>query len=234
MNGWIVLFFALGGLVFDMCSLLSYKIFGTVRGGGPDDEDHYNDSSVSPSSLEGGAHHATKELAPEHAVVYLGGGEKAAGGQHHDEGDEDALTCGINTNMCGTLSDSLVAWRLFNSSCIITLFIDHDSNMFRFVSFPLLSFSGHLAALLHILSDLMRSTTTLVEAIVILEYKGVCSTQADGIATLAVCAIIIVGVRLTKKACNSSTMTILAPIALLGRECYAYYLFSLHGNVNWS
>ena len=27
------------------------------------------------------------------------------------------------------------------------------------------------------------------------------------------------GVRSTKKACNSSTMTILAPIALLGREC---------------
>ena len=32
-----------------------------------------------------------------------------------------------------------------------------------------------------------------------------------------------------KKACDSSsTMTILAPIALLGREYYAYYLFSSH------
>ena len=41
-------------------------------------------------------------------------------------------------------------------------------------------------------------------------------------------------VRPTKKACNSSTMTILAPIALLGRECYAYYLFSLHGNLHCS
>ena len=41
-------------------------------------------------------------------------------------------------------------------------------------------------------------------------------------------------VRSTKKACNSSTMTILAPIALLGREYYAYYLFSLHGNLHCS
>ena len=49
------------------------------------------------------------------------------------------------------------------------------------------------AALLHVLSDLMRSTTTLIEAIIILRVSGVCSTQADGIATLAVCAIIVVG-----------------------------------------
>ena len=49
------------------------------------------------------------------------------------------------------------------------------------------------AAILHVLSDLMRSTTTLIEAIVILTVSGVCSTQADGIATLAVCAIIVVG-----------------------------------------
>ena len=33
-------------------------------------------------------------------------------------------------------------------------------------------------------------------------------------------------VRSTKKACNSSTMAILAPIALLCHECYAHYLLS--------
>ena len=42
------------------------------------------------------------------------------------------------------------------------------------------------------------------------------------------------GVRSTKKACNSSTMTILAPIALLRRECYAYYLFSSRANLHYS
>jgi hypothetical protein len=42
-------------------------------------------------------------------------------------------------------------------------------------------------------------------------------------------------VRSTKKACNSSTMPISAPIALLGgRECYAYHLFSSHGNLHCS
>jgi hypothetical protein len=33
-------------------------------------------------------------------------------------------------------------------------------------------------------------------------------------------------VRSTKKACNSSTMAILAPIALIGRECYRCALFA--------
>ena len=33
-----------------------------------------------------------------------------------------------------------------------------------------------------------------------------------------------------KEICNSSTMTILAPTALIGLECYAYDLFSSHGN----
>ena len=37
------------------------------------------------------------------------------------------------------------------------------------------------------------------------------------------CLEFAASVRSTKKACNSSTMTISAPIALLGRECYAYY-----------
>ena len=41
-------------------------------------------------------------------------------------------------------------------------------------------------------------------------------------------------VRSTKKACNSSTMTILAPIALLRRECYVYYLFTSRGNLHCS
>ena len=36
-------------------------------------------------------------------------------------------------------------------------------------------------------------------------------------------------VRPTKKTCTSSTMVILAPIALLCRECYAYYLISWYG-----
>ena len=38
----------------------------------------------------------------------------------------------------------------------------------------------------------------------------------------------------TTKTCNSSTMTILAPIALLRRECYVYYLFLPHGNLHCS
>lgn len=108
-NGWIVLGFALGGLLFDGISLFVYHAFG-------DDEVH--------------------GLAADDVL--------AIEGEH-----ADALTCGINTNMC--------------------------------------------AALLHVLSDLLRSTTTLVESIVLLKYKNINGTKADGVSALIVCSIIAVG-----------------------------------------
>mmetsp|Transcript_43057 Transcript_43057/g.116158 ORF Transcript_43057/g.116158 Transcript_43057/m.116158 type:complete len:478 (-) Transcript_43057:169-1602(-) len=107
-NGYIVLGFALGGLTFDMITLLTYNSFGAPHDGDDD------------------------------GVSALGG-----------EGAEDALTCGINTNMC--------------------------------------------AALLHVVSDLARSTTTLVESIIIINMPNVNSTQADGVSTLIVCSIIVIG-----------------------------------------
>ena len=61
----------------------------------------------------------------------------------------DAVTCGINTNMC--------------------------------------------AALLHVVSDLARSTTTFIESIVILCVPSIPSTTADGYSTLVVCGIIVIG-----------------------------------------
>lgn len=48
------------------------------------------------------------------------------------------------------------------------------------------------AALLHVISDLMRSTTTTVEGILLLT-GDYCGERIDGISTLAVCSIIIVG-----------------------------------------
>ena len=99
--GWVVFGFALGGLLFDVISLLAYKFFGT------------------------------RAAADEHGRT------------------EDALTFGINTNMC--------------------------------------------AALLHIISDLARSSTTFVEGIVLLKVKSIPATRADGISTLVVCSIIALG-----------------------------------------
>mmetsp|Transcript_16 Transcript_16/g.19 ORF Transcript_16/g.19 Transcript_16/m.19 type:complete len:320 (+) Transcript_16:103-1062(+) len=120
-NGYIVLAFAIGGLLFDSISLLSYKYFG-------------HEESSDNMEL------AKKELMDDHPAI-------------EDIPKQDDLTCGINTNMC--------------------------------------------AALLHVLSDLLRSTTTLIEAIIIITISDrggdICSTQADGIATLAVCSIIVIG-----------------------------------------
>jgi len=49
------------------------------------------------------------------------------------------------------------------------------------------------AALLHIISDLMRSTTTLIESLVILNDPDIPSSEADGYATLFVCSVVLVG-----------------------------------------
>ena len=43
------------------------------------------------------------------------------------------------------------------------------------------------------ISDLARSTTTLIESIIILCVSTIPSTQADGVSTLIVCSIIVVG-----------------------------------------
>merc|ERR1711871_634009 len=49
-----------------------------------------------------------------------------------------------------------------------------------------------MSALLHVLSDLMRSTTTLVESIIILQF-GINGARADGWSALIVCSLIAVG-----------------------------------------
>ena len=49
------------------------------------------------------------------------------------------------------------------------------------------------AALLHVVSDLARSTTTFIESIVILCLPTIPSTTADGYSTLVVCGIIVIG-----------------------------------------
>lgn len=137
-NGYIVLTFALCGLLFDVISLLSYKYYGF---------DHSGDADETNKAPSVRSHQGTlaDDLLPGNAGY----------GYSPDDTPEgaDELTCGINTNMC--------------------------------------------AALLHVLSDLMRSTTTLIESLVIIfiSDKGgsMCSTKADGISTLAVCSIIVVG-----------------------------------------
>lgn len=49
------------------------------------------------------------------------------------------------------------------------------------------------AALMHVISDLMRSTTTLIESIVILSVPSIPSDKADGYSTLVVCMLIAAG-----------------------------------------
>ena len=50
-----------------------------------------------------------------------------------------------------------------------------------------------LSALMHIGSDLLRSTTTFVEGVILLYYTDVDSNLIDGWCTLIVCSLIMVG-----------------------------------------
>ena len=122
-NGWTC-FYRLGGLVSTLSH--SHIVFMVP--------------SMGMAALENEDKFKSNDIAYE---------EHSAPNGLRTHGQDDELTCGINTNMC--------------------------------------------AAILHVLSDLMRSTTTLIEAIVILSVSGICSVEADGISTLAVCTIIVVG-----------------------------------------
>lgn len=51
-----------------------------------------------------------------------------------------------------------------------------------------------LTALLHVLSDLLRSTTTFVEGIILLQVSGAASEKIDGWSALFVCTLIFLGV----------------------------------------
>jgi len=121
-NGYIVMGFAVGGLVFDFASLIVFRTYGEHTGILEDVEE---------------AHEEVEEEEPVEGV-----GVVAAHSRLNP--------CGINANMC--------------------------------------------AALLHIISDLLRSVTTLIESIVILLAPSINSAQADGVSTLIVCSIILVGV----------------------------------------
>ena len=108
-NGYIVLGFAIGGLIFDGASLYVFQQYG---------EREHEDELDLGSDEDGDA-----------------------------EGSE--TICGINHNMT--------------------------------------------AALLHVVSDLLRSTTTLVESIIILTVPSIPSDHADGVSALIVCSIIAIG-----------------------------------------
>ena len=143
-NGWIVLGFAIGGLVFDVIALLSYKYFGTTN----DDSSYTTLSGVEAASDAGKLHDVSLHSGNNETSgipVPSSGGEVDS----MELGKHDSLTCGINTNMC--------------------------------------------AALLHVLSDLMRSTTTMVEGIILIVCTNLCGQKVDGISTLCVCSIIVIG-----------------------------------------
>ena len=92
-NGWIVLYFALGGLVFDAITLLSYRIYGTVNGdvAALENEDKFEGSN----DIAYEEHSAPEGLFSPGVVV--------ADNLPRARGQDDELTCGINTNMCAAI-----------------------------------------------------------------------------------------------------------------------------------
>jgi Co/Zn/Cd efflux system component len=121
-NAYIVLGFALGGLLFEFISLWAYKHYST-------------EAPKEASAHPGHPHHHHLE---DHPLQHR---HKSTEGPNDHEG--------TNVNM--------------------------------------------LSALMHVFSDLLRSTTTFVESIVLFQYPDVNSAVVDGWAALIVCSLIALG-----------------------------------------
>jgi Co/Zn/Cd efflux system component len=121
-NAYIVLGFALGGLLFDVISLWAYKHYASDGSSEDEDNEHPH-------------HHHLDDHPLSH--------------RHHDEEDAAARKNRPNVNM--------------------------------------------LSALMHVFSDLLRSTTTFVESIVLFQYPDIDSVVVDGWAALIVCSLIAIG-----------------------------------------
>ena len=120
-NAYIVLGFALGGLLFDLISLWAYK--------------HY--STEAPEESTSSSSHPHHHHIDDHPLNHR---------HKEQEGPDDHKT---NVNM--------------------------------------------LSALMHVFSDLLRSTTTFVESIVLFQYPDINSVVVDGWAATIVCSLIAFG-----------------------------------------
>ncbi|GMI29314.1 hypothetical protein TeGR_g214 [Tetraparma gracilis] len=124
-NAYIVMFFALGGLLFDVLSLLAYKYFTNT-------EDQ-------PKKKLAAGEEEDPNFHPHHHHL----------GDHPLEHRHGSDHAGHNVNM--------------------------------------------LSALMHVFSDLLRSTTTLIESIVLFQYPNIDSVRVDGWCALIVCSLIALG-----------------------------------------
>jgi hypothetical protein len=107
-------------------------------------------------------------------------------------GCSSILTGGINTNMCAALLHVLS--DLLRSS---TTLVRYSASNILILNPTQLSLSMSLTVVTLAPLLTLQMMTCKVEAIIIIEVSdrggNICSTQADGIATLVVCSIIVVG-----------------------------------------
>jgi hypothetical protein len=151
-NAYIVMGFALGGLLFDGLSLFAYKAYShedvddlpidplddaaaaLALSGSVDD----NENSGSRQNSHNHNNHKHHHHLGDHPLTH-----------HHNDDVNHVVPSSTNVNM--------------------------------------------MSALMHVFSDLLRSTTTLVESIVLFQYPNISSNVIDGWCTLIICSLIGVG-----------------------------------------
>jgi Co/Zn/Cd efflux system component len=153
-NPYIVMSFALGGLVFDGLSLFAYKQYSKedcgdksahstkVATGELLDDDNAGGAAAAQDGHNHNHHHGQSHNYHHHF------GDHPLTHQHNDD-ENHVVPTEINVNM--------------------------------------------LSALMHVFSDLLRSSTTLVEAIVLLQYPSISSNVIDGWCTLIIYSLIGIG-----------------------------------------
>jgi len=196
-NPYIVIGFAILGLSFDFLGLLAYKYWG-MDGHGGHGHDHgkhrVGEEGEHSQTLGHGHGHGQRGITGEESSQQNGHGHGHGHGhgqlgnsaEDHSCGNEDGRSQShghVHGHGHGRVRHILSEDK---HSCGRS---EEDHSQ---LSSPNTN-ANMMSALFHVLSDLARSTTTLIEAIVILSIPSISSTKADGWSALIVCSLIALG-----------------------------------------
>ena len=164
-NPHIVIGFAVLGLVFDALSLVAYRVWGSKAA---DDKKDQGSRGRKAGRATGSVKGASDSIVitGSHAAPPAGVAVRVSGGDA-DDGDNDAAHAGTVGPTTAADVDAATATKA--------------------------SRLNMLSALGHVLSDTLRSGTTLVEGIVLITHPTADSVAIDGWSALIVCSLIAIG-----------------------------------------
>ncbi len=182
-NPSIVLGFAVLGIVFDVASLVGFRVWSASSGSGH--------TAADADAADGGR--GGGDGGGDGGVIGRGGGgggsegegEGGAGGDGGEDGGGE-----VGGGEAGGGGVEVSRWRLRRGYS--ALYRGCGGVSVAMCSFNMYSINM-LSALLHVMSDLARSTTTLVEGVLLHTHPELDGADVDGWSALVVCLLISLG-----------------------------------------